>query len=75
MVILLLNVSIKRMTRIKTRKRRRKSSIERRRARCTSVRNGTQTTLHPTPMMKDWLLLLLSGTIIRGTPNTPNHGW
>jgi hypothetical protein len=45
-VILLINVSIMKMTRTETRKERRKiSSIEIRRVRCTSTRNGTQTAL------------------------------
>jgi hypothetical protein len=55
LVILLLNVSIMKMSRTKTRKgrRRRSNSIEITRARRTSERNGTQTVLHPTPMMKE----------------------
>jgi hypothetical protein len=57
LVILLLNVPIMRMTRYKIRKggRRRRSSIERQRVRCTLVRNETRTALHPTPTMKDLL--------------------
>jgi hypothetical protein len=61
-VHLLLNDSIIKMTRYKTRKgrRRKRSSIERRRARHTSERNGTQTILHLTPTMKDLLPLHLT---------------
>jgi hypothetical protein len=53
----MLNVLIMRMTRYKTRKgrRRKRSFTERWRARLTSVRNGTRTALHLTPMMKDLL--------------------
>jgi hypothetical protein len=59
LIILLLNVPIMRMIRNKTRKgiRRKRSSIERRRARRTLVRNGTRTALHLTPTMKDLLPL------------------
>jgi hypothetical protein len=55
LIILLLNNPIMRMTRIKTRKGRRRkiSSIERRRAMHTSVKSGTRTALHPTLTMKD----------------------
>jgi hypothetical protein len=51
-IFLLINVPIIRMTRTKTRKERR-SSIERRRARRTSTKNGIQTTLHRTPTTRD----------------------
>jgi hypothetical protein len=56
-VILLHNVPIMKMTRDKKRngRRRRKRTIERQRARLTSVRSGTRTALHPTPMMRDLL--------------------
>jgi hypothetical protein len=53
LVILLLNAPVIRMTRYKIikRRRRRRSSTERRRLRRTSVRNGTRTVLHLTPVL------------------------
>jgi hypothetical protein len=54
-IILLLNVTIMRMTRYKKRKGRRRSSIERQRTRHILARNETRTALHPTPTMKDLL--------------------
>jgi hypothetical protein len=35
-------------------RRRRRKATGRLKARCTLARNGTRTTRHPTPMMKDW---------------------
>jgi hypothetical protein len=57
------------MTRTKKRKgrRRRRSSIERRPARRTSARSGTQTALHPTPTLKDLSPLL--STSLLSSPN------
>jgi hypothetical protein len=53
-IILLLNVPIMRMTRTKTRKgRKRRSSLEKRRARHTLARNENHTALHPTLTMKE----------------------
>jgi hypothetical protein len=64
----LLNVSIIKITRTKTRKGRRgRSFIERRRTRHTLVRNGTQTALHPTPTTKD--LPSLPSTSLLSSPN------
>jgi hypothetical protein len=69
--ILLLNVLIMKMTRIKTRKERRRSSIKRRRARRTSSRNRTKTALHLTLTMKD--LLPLPSTSLPSSPTSDTH--
>jgi hypothetical protein len=54
-VILLLNVSIMKMTRGKKDmgRRRRRKAIGRRKARLILAKNGIRTALHPTPTMKD----------------------
>jgi hypothetical protein len=61
------------MTRTKTRKgrRRKRSSIERRRVRRTSARKRTQTALHPIPMMKD--LSSLPSTSLPSSPTSDTY--
>jgi hypothetical protein len=76
LVILLLNVPIMRIIRYKIRKgrRRTRNSTGGQRARHTLARNGTQTALHPSSMMRD-LLPLPSTNPISYPTNITLHSW